>query len=482
MTGTAIRAAPRVTPALLGLVALPVAIIIAAIALGAPPPAVAAALALAIALGVVARPLRRAGLASAWMVLLPFTILAGEVTAISLGGQSGRILWADLWVGLGLLVLLVRGRFVLDVPRAPLLVATLPFLAWCTLGLPLARDPLTAIAELKEWVVALAAGACAVRWVTTRMRARVLLGATVLTGVVLTVLMAHVALHDPRGFAIAVLTKNVDLPWGKSNYLAGLLLLGFPVALGLMGSAAGVREGAMWLAAAVVIALGLALSASKGAVLAVALACAAMFLGPWGRGSRAWPRVVMLVVFGLVAALFTTGPLRAALEYRMQASALDYSGSERMLLYRLAIDEGLRHPLLGIGINNFSVASHSLHGLDTVPHNLELGFFAELGVPGLALALAWCAALLGTAFGAVRASRTARDRTLALGVAAAVVAALLHNQVESTLYGEQFKLLLFGVAAAAWRLSLQDAPGVVAGCTGENPMPPGESCAMHETP
>jgi len=151
-----------------------------------------------------------------------------------------------------------------------------------------------------------------------------------------------------------------------------------------------------------------------------------------------------------------TGPLRAALEYRMQASALDYSGSERMALYRLAVTEGLKHPLFGIGLNNFSVASHGLHGIDTVPHNLELGFFSELGIPGLALALAWIVVLLRSALAAIRASRTAAERSLALGCGAAVLGAVIHNQVESTLYGEQFKLLLVAVAAAMWRLGLPD--------------------------
>jgi O-antigen ligase len=258
---------------------------------------------------------------------------------------------------------------------------------------------------------------------------------------------------------MVVLTKNVDLPWGRSNYLAGILLLAFPVALGLMGSAAHLRARLVWLGVVLVTALGLALSASKGAVLAVAIATAFAFLGPWAAGSKWLPRVTLLAVFALVAALFLAGPLKQALEYRMQSSALDYSGSERFTLYRLALEQGVRHPLLGIGINNFSVASHALHGQDTVPHNLELGFFAEIGVPGLVFALAWCAALLASAWRAVRASDTTRGRTLALGAGAAMLGALIHNQVESTIYGEQFKLVLFVLAAALWRLGEPAADG-----------------------
>ena len=302
-------------------------------------------------------------------------------------------------------------------------------------------------------MVAGAAGACALHWATDRRRARVLLGAVALTGAALALLMAFVALHAPEGFALAVLTKNVDLPWGRNNYLAGMLALALPLALGLMGSARRWQKRLLWLAVVLINALGLAASASKGAILAVALASTAAFLGPIAKGSARLPRLALLLVFALGAFLFVMGPLRVALDYRLQASALDYSGSERLLLYKLALAEGLKHPLLGIGLNNFSVVAHSLHGVDTVPHNLELGFFSELGIPGLLMVLAWVLVLLRSALAAIRASRSAGERSLALGCGAAVLGAVLHNQVESTLYGEQFKLLLFVLAAAIWRLA-----------------------------
>jgi O-antigen ligase len=399
---------------------------------------------------------RALGIEGLWLVLLAGVLLAGECSAVSLGGQSGRILWADVWLGAGLLVLLLRGRLALTVPRAPFLAALVPFLAWSAMGLPLARDPLTAIAEYKEWLAAAVAGLCAVRWATDRRRARLLLASVALAGAALATLMVVVAWRSPLGFALAVLTKTVDLPWGRSNYLAGLLVLAFPVALGLLGSATRVLERAGWLAVVLATALGLAVSASKGAMVAVALATSLAFLGPVAAGMSRALRLVILAVFGLFVALFVTGPLRLALDYRLQASALDYSSGERFAIYRLALEQGLQHPLLGIGLNNFSVAAHSLHGVDTVPHNFESGFFAEVGIVGLALALVWGGTLLASAWRAVRASRGTRERTLALGAAAAVLGAAIHNQVESTIYGEQFKLFLFLVAAAIWRLGLPE--------------------------
>ncbi len=457
------------------LVTLPVLAVTAWAALGLPPAALAAGLAAAIVATCWRLPVRAVGIEGLWLLLLSGVVLAGELSAISLGGQNGRILWADAWLGAGLLVLLLRGRLALAVPRAPFLVVLVPFLAWCAIGLPFARDPLTAIAEYKEWLVAAAAGLCAVRWATDRRRARLLLASVALTGAALAALMVVVAWRSPLGLAFAVLTKTVDLPWGRSNYLAGLLALAFPVALGLMGAAARGRERALWLAVVLATAAGLAVSGSKGALLAVGLATVPVFLGPLAAGTSRALRIAVLAVIGSVVVLFVAGPLRVAMDYRLQAGALDYSSGERFALYRLALDLGMQHPLLGVGLNNFSVAAHSLHGVDTVPHNLETGLFAELGVVGLVLALAWGGTLLASAWRAVRAGRVPRERVLALGAAAAVLGAAIHNQVESTLYGEQFKILLFLVAAALWRLGLPER----ASCNPALPPDPPIACATH---
>ena len=98
--------------------------------------------------------------------------------------------------------------------------------------------------------------------------------------------------------------------------------------------------------------------------------------------------------------------------------------------------------------------SNALHGLDTVPHNLELGFLAELGLPGLVLALAWIFTLGRSAWRVGSAARAPAERAMGLGLWAAWLAFVLHNQMESTIYGEQFKLLLMLAAAATWRLEV----------------------------
>ena len=399
---------------------------------------------------------RRHGSLAAWIALLSLSILAGELSAVSLGGQSGRLLWADLVLGVGLGWALLGRGFRVEVPRAPFLIAMIPLLAWSALSLLVSPDPLTGIAELKEWCVALLAAAAAACFATDSARARLLLGTIAVTGSLVALHMTCVAFTSPLGPALAVLLKQVDLPWGRTNYLAGLLAIGFPVALGLLGHASRWRGRALWLVVLALNALGIVLSASKGAIVALVTALVLSF-APGSRAGRAGAAVTAAIL-GIGVAIFEFGPLRQVLLYRLQASAVEYSVGARIDLYTLAWETFCRNPLLGVGLNNFSVISHRLTGVDTVPHNFELGFLSELGLPGALLAILWAGTLGVTAWRARCAARSSRERALGLGVWAAFVGFAIHNQFESTLYGEQFKIVLMLLSAATWRLSLAAAP------------------------
>jgi O-antigen ligase len=440
----------RDSRALAAMLAIPAVAVVGATALGLSPFVPLAGLAGAGVALVVAKRLVRAGsLETMWMAAIPLSILAGHMSAISFGGQNGRLHYVDFVLAGGIGVALLRRKLALDVPREPLMNHSALLTAFGALSLVWARDPLTGIAELKEWLVMLAALAVTMRYVAGGAgRSRRVLALVAVTGACTAGMMAVVAATAPMGPVLAVLLKKIDLPWGRSNYLAGILILALPVALGGLGSAASARARLGWLVLVLANATGLALSASKGAILAL-VAGFVLAYAPAGRAARA-ALLLMGAVIAVGASAFLYGPLHQVLVYRMQASALAYSAGERYDLYHLAWESFLRRPLTGVGLNNFSVVANRLTGVDTVPHNFGLGFLAELGLIGTILAFTWLGTLLFTGFRAVRSAASQRERMLALGVWCALLAFALHNQLESTLYGEQIKVLLVLVAAAAW--------------------------------
>lgn len=387
-----------------------------------------------------------------WLVLVLLSILAGGMSSISFGGQNGHLLWADAVLGTGVVCALVAERFRVTVPRAPFLERLWPFLAWGAVSLVLCRDVLSGVSELKEWMAAALVGVAAARYVTDGNRARVLLGAVGVTGALIGAQMVYVTVTSPMGPLFALIFKLADLPWGRTNYLAGLIILAIPLTVGLLGHARSIGLRALWAAVLLLNVAGLVVSSSKGAILALLAGAFASY----GLDRRA--RAVRWIFFGVLAvgaALFVAGPLHEAARYHLQQDALGYSASERMELYRLAWDRFLTHPVFGLGLDNFSVVLNRLRGVDTVPHNFELGFLAEVGLPGLVLALAWAWALGATAWRARARAGDARERSLALGLWGAFVGFAVHNQFESTIYGQQYKMMLMAVAAATWRLSLE---------------------------
>ena len=95
-------------------------------------------------------------------------------------------------------------------------------------------------------------------------------------------------------------------------------------------------------------------------------------------------------------------------------------GSNRYDFYRVALDEFLAHPLVGIGADNFQ-QQYLEHGRSDetphYPHSVELRTLAETGLVGAILALV---GLGGALWGAARAMR--RSDPLAQSVAAAALA------------------------------------------------------------
>ena len=392
------------------------------------------------------------GAHGAWMALLILSILPGKMVAIGAGGQSATLAWTDAVLAAGVFWVLIRERFVIRVPDAPLLRALLPFLAWATASLMVARDPLTAIAELKEWVAAVIVAIAAAAYASNAARARQLLAMIAITTALMGLHMLYVAYTSPLGMVMAIMSKVVDLPSGDTNYLSGHLILAIPVAIGLIACAPRRSHQIGWIAVVALALTGLVLSMSRGGIVALLVAFVVAF-GLERRQAMA-PRLIVLFLIGVGALLYTIGPLQSVIEMRLGMGALEYSASERLDLYQLAWREFLHHPVLGIGLNNFSVVSHHLRGVDTTPHNLPLGYLSELGLPGFLLALGWIVVMGRTAWRAGRVC-VGRERTLALGLWAAFVTFVVHAQVEPNVYGQSFKMFLFTIAVATWRLGLE---------------------------
>jgi O-antigen ligase len=145
-------------------------------------------------------------------------------------------------------------------------------------------------------------------------------------------------------------------------------------------------------------------------------------------------------------------------------------GSNRYDFYRVAIDEFVAHPLVGIGADNFQqqYLAHG-HSEETphYPHSLELRTLSQTGLLGALLALAGLGAALFAAARAIYARGAGAD-PLAASVAAASLAAfgywIVHGSFDwfwefAGLGAPAFALLGLACSLAPAHESLEAVPG-----------------------
>lgn len=231
-------------------------------------------------------------------------------------------------------------------------------------------------------------------------------------------------------------------PYVNHNHFAGYVTMALPLAVGLTADAAIAalaalrRRGRRWLVAladppalrtlrwgvaALTLVVGLAVSGSRGGLLAVPLAF--VVTGCWVRQAR---RVTLVFVGVALATLLVvdTGPLESA--YRRRGFSLEQT---RLGYWRDVVRPIPEFPLLGVGFNAFGTISpyhrtYQAYEWLGQAHNEYLQALVDTGVIGLAIVLALLAVLAHAAL------RAASLDVLDAALLTALAAQAIHNVVE----------------------------------------------------
>jgi O-antigen ligase len=192
-----------------------------------------------------------------------------------------------------------------------------------------------------------------------------------------------------------------------SLYLGANPFGGYMAALAPLGVLLVVNTKARWLKVLgglgfALLLLGMIVSFSRGAWMVFILGLIPMAL----LLLRGRMRVALIaVVAGILVSLYVfmnlqswLGDSRDVLDTPLAArltsitDAADVSIQARVSYWRTAFDMGLSHPLLGVGLGNYENLARRFQSLPNYtrdPHNIWLKFFAETGLVGLALFVAF---------------------------------------------------------------------------------------------
>ncbi len=244
-----------------------------------------------------------------------------------------------------------------------------------------------------------------------------------------------------------------DVNGFNPNMAASVIAPFFPVALMLVLWPQARGQRAMAGIALVVLALGLALTQSRGAVLGVLVAV--MLVS--ALASRAWRWLWWGIGMGAIGAMVVRGRLIFALVLDSQEAFGKNSLLGRTEIWSRALHMGNDFAFSGVGLGMFQPAEAALyptyvHVITSPdiphPHNMYLWALAEMGYPGL---IAWLAFFMILAVILLRGHRLpgrVADRRLALGLLGGLLVILVHGWVDTPLYSPFTALglwVLFGV-------------------------------------
>jgi O-antigen ligase len=280
-----------------------------------------------------------------------------------------------------------------------------------------------------------------------------------------------VAMAGTGGGAQQELVGAGDIAEGRAvgsfdhpNTLATFLALGLPGAL-VLGLAGRVAARPLLLGAFALTFAGLALSLSRGGLLAVAGALGVMLIWP---PFRRFVLVLVLVATGFaVVNANPFGDIQQVNTVQERISSVGYSARQvdpRFAVWDKSPEIIAEHPFFGVGAVNFSeiAPSYGLTGLgqnETYEHahNIPLTVFAELGIIGIS-ALVWIAVALAKVVVTAYRRTSGVDRGLACALGAALVAVTVQGMVDYTLRSNVVVALLFVLAGCAVVLSRADRP------------------------
>ncbi|MDI6791420.1 MAG: O-antigen ligase family protein [bacterium] len=385
------------------------------------------------------------------LILALLALLAGEVGAIKIAGQSGKILYADLVLFLFLVSILIRyiSSKKSIIPRTSLDIPIMVFIYINIFSVYNSIDFMTSISELKELVVGFVVFWLVVWAVREEGDIKRLFLSLATFGFLMAVYLFLVTILQGSGFLDAVAARKIDLPWGRSNYLATFWDLIIPVTIGLFINARRFISRISFGTAIFIMLAGLLITLSKGGIgsliLALILGISIFF--------RSQKKVIYFItpLLIVILAIIYYEPLNRAvyqpfseiIGYRFSKGAMDYSVGERMKLYNIGFQVFTEHPVIGCGINNFEVMVGQIFGIEFVPHNIFLGTAAETGTIGL-LALGWLFVAIFLKF--VDLIRNIADeywQGILKWTFIGVMATLIHEQVETNLIGSQFKIVFW---------------------------------------
>lgn len=282
------------------------------------------------------------------------------------------------WLAVGMLVVFIPTQFALEgtlTARPREVNLALLLCAAALLSIPLAVSREVAWQTFNDTLLkAVIFFVVMVNAVRTQRRLRWMIFLALVAGLLMCA--SSLGGFEAEGYRARAKVRNM---FGEPNAMALHLAMMTPIAAALLLGTRNVLKKLFYGASILLMVVGTLATFSRGGFLALACACAVL---AWKLGRRNRLLVVLLMAFALlVAVALAPGGYGERLASIFDSSRdLEGSATARQALLLLSVKVALLHPLLGVGIGNFSILS--IKG--QVTHNAYTQVASEMGMLALA--------------------------------------------------------------------------------------------------
>ena len=314
------------------------------------------------------------------------------------------------------------------------------------LSIPLALDPLTAWTALVEYLKVIVMFIVMVNVVRTEKRLRILLFLALVTSVV----VSASAVNDYRLGNLALGQKErIEGALGNlfqnPNDLALYLNTMIPIAFGFFLGTRAITKKLFYIALVILFVAGVLCTTSRGGF--IGLACVIVVLA--AKLTHRYRLLLGVTAVLVVLLVFVLAP--GGLRSRLAKGSDDASTVARTDDLKRSVFLMVRHPIFGLGMNNYIFYSNSAHAT----HNAYTQIGAEMGVPALLFYILFLVTPLRR-LSKLRRSRkdteTRRDlRYICLGIEASLIAYMVTSFFLSVAY-LWYAYFLVGYAVTLRRL------------------------------
>ncbi len=259
-------------------------------------------------------------------------------------------------------------------------------------------------------------------------------------------------------YATILATKETDVSFARSNYLAAILLLIVPISLHLYTAVTGRRGQVALLCANLMLIGGIVLTKSRGGMLVLA-GYLLMFLLKGKKGAvRKFAGAVIVVALGLAGAAIVPGILEETVGTIPAVGdvASDRNMVARQYLWEQNVAAFLEHPVIGNGLLN-TLVDRNITGWSAQAsmeaHNYVLQVLAETGVVGFfGFSFLWVTVILDVARSRSAFGLSDWRAGLTSGTLGSIGTAFVHGLIENNLLTKEFGLvqwMIIGITVAS---------------------------------